>query len=619
MTELFLAVLDRSVIGCYVILAILLIRILFRYSPKRFSYLLWMIAFLALILPIDLVSDFSVRPDLSSVTPSTIVERRQMEEAKQQQVLVPSAPQQASDVIQMEDPAAAEEVWTPDLEQIAAALWASGALALLAWNGLCAIRLRRQLRDARLLHENVYETEVSGAPFAVGLFHPRIYLPYGMDASVQECVLAHERIHVRRRDLWVKLAAYAVLCVHWMNPLVHIAYRCMVKDMEMSCDEAAIAALSVDRRQYANALLQVVARPQNGYALSAFAHGSIKERITHVFAFHRLGKGLGFVLAALVICIAAALLTMPKSERIITTSSVDGLQQLYEYPIEETSDYYNLILQLDFSDAYVLREKEVGSGESSSANVTEDRRLYIPLQTDQSLSFANRSSIDRQVLYENACALFALDPLLTSIQYQLTNSKEDYLITYTPLDTATTVHRCADASAYAALVQQLSDAFAHIGEDAYMSIDEAGNSLEQFLPQAYFEGLNGEHRRQPAPGEIEYSFYGTITPQGENAVAYRADMSFDDQGLTQYRWKYYVHRDLEQPMIDDAQAQELVDRFVAAYRSDSERYAFVKEDLEGHHLFSKGHYETWTAPGEDGLCVIVVDKDLGAICEADFR
>ena len=280
--------------------------------------------------------------------------------------------------------------------------------------------------------------EVSGAPFAVGLFRPRIYLPYGMDASVQECVLAHEQIHVRRRDLWVKLAAYAVLCVHWMNPLVHIAYRCMVKDMEMSCDEAAIAALSVDRRQYANALLQVVARPQNGYALSAFAHGSIKERITHVFAFHRLGKGLSFVLAALVICIAAALLTMPKSERIITTSSVDGLQQLYEYPIEETSDYYDLILQLDFSDAYVLREKEVGSGESSSANVTEDRRLYIPLQTDQSLSFANRSSIDRQVLYENACALFALDPLLTSIQYQLTNSKEDYLITYTPLDTATT-------------------------------------------------------------------------------------------------------------------------------------------------------------------------------------
>ena len=31
MTELFLAVLDRSVIGWYVILAILLLRILFRY------------------------------------------------------------------------------------------------------------------------------------------------------------------------------------------------------------------------------------------------------------------------------------------------------------------------------------------------------------------------------------------------------------------------------------------------------------------------------------------------------------------------------------------------------------------------------------------------------------
>ena len=395
MTELFLAVLDRSVIGCYVILVILLIRILFRYSPKRFSYLLWMIAFLALILPINLVSDFSVRPDLSSVTPSTIVERRQMEEAKQQ-VLVPSAPQQAPDVIQMEDPAAAEEVWTPDLEQIAAALWASGALALLAWNGLCAIRLRRQLRDARHLHENVYETEVSGAPFAVGLFRPRIYLPYGMDASVQECVLAHEQIHVRRRDLWVKLAAYAVLCVHWMNPLVHIAYRCMVKDMEMSCDEAAIAALSVDRRQYANALLQVVARPQNGYALSAFAHGSIKERITHVFAFHRLGKGLSFVLAALVICIAAALLTMPKSERIITTGM---------WSSELTKLVSNALLAQRVSSVNsisALCEKT----EANIDEVTDEELLHTFVSTGISKVVVYRENIDNILGYIHSSEMF---------------------------------------------------------------------------------------------------------------------------------------------------------------------------------------------------------------------
>ena len=43
------------------------------------------------------------------------------------------------------------------------------------------------------------------------------------DGESRACVLAHERAHIRRRDHWVKPAAYLLLAVYWFQPLVWIA------------------------------------------------------------------------------------------------------------------------------------------------------------------------------------------------------------------------------------------------------------------------------------------------------------------------------------------------------------------------------------------------------------
>jgi len=42
---------------------------------------------------------------------------------------------------------------------------------------------------------------------------------------------------LRRRDYLVKFAAYSILCLHWFNPFVWLAFNLMGADMEMSCDE----------------------------------------------------------------------------------------------------------------------------------------------------------------------------------------------------------------------------------------------------------------------------------------------------------------------------------------------------------------------------------------------
>lgn len=51
-------------------------------------------------------------------------------------------------------------------------------------------------------------------------------------------MLAHELIHIRRKDYLIKPAAFLVTVIHWFNPLVWLAFWLMEKDMELSCDEA---------------------------------------------------------------------------------------------------------------------------------------------------------------------------------------------------------------------------------------------------------------------------------------------------------------------------------------------------------------------------------------------
>ena len=62
MLNLFLRVLNLSLIGSYSVLVVLLARLVLQKSPKWCSYLLWGVVFIRLILPVFPESDFSLIP-----------------------------------------------------------------------------------------------------------------------------------------------------------------------------------------------------------------------------------------------------------------------------------------------------------------------------------------------------------------------------------------------------------------------------------------------------------------------------------------------------------------------------------------------------------------------------
>ena len=109
------------------------------------------------------------------------------------------------------------------------------------------------------------------SPMVTGLFRPALLLPsrtpgqgrvgeavlYGPEAL--DAVFRHEAIHVLRGDLWYKLLLLCARTLHWFNPLVWLMVRRAERDLELTCDERAVAGAGPDRRAgYGRAILDAV-------------------------------------------------------------------------------------------------------------------------------------------------------------------------------------------------------------------------------------------------------------------------------------------------------------------------------------------------------------------------
>jgi len=137
--------------------------------------------------------------------------------------------------------------------------WAAGVLACMAWF-VCA-HLAFLRRMGQLTRRGaVYVSAADIGPASVGLLRSRIVVPYDFSqrysASEQALIVAHEQVHIARRDALANLAAACCQCLFWFNPLVHFGVRAMRQDQELACDAAVMARHPQGRRAYAEALLK---------------------------------------------------------------------------------------------------------------------------------------------------------------------------------------------------------------------------------------------------------------------------------------------------------------------------------------------------------------------------
>jgi TonB family protein len=90
-----------------------------------------------------------------------------------------------------------------------------------------------------------------------------------------EMVLMHELAHVRRRDLWWRLAGTLACCLYWFHPLAWWAAAQQRKESEMACDDLVLRGSSSER--YAESLV-AVAREASGHRTPVAVMAMAKPR-----------------------------------------------------------------------------------------------------------------------------------------------------------------------------------------------------------------------------------------------------------------------------------------------------------------------------------------------------
>ncbi len=237
-------------------------------------------------------------------------------------------------------PSAPSTDWQNTLGVVLATVWALGILCMLGCGAISYIKLKKRLQNAVLLYDNVYGSDRIGSPFALGVFRPRIYIPFGLNEEAQGYILAHERYHLKRLDHLVKPLSFAILCVHWFNPLCWLAFNRMSLDMELSCDERVLKQYGDEnmKKKYSKTLLDFAT--DNRYPTPApisFSEGAgAKTRIKHALYWKKPRfwvSAIAILLCAVVLvaCAANAVSNDPSDDTSDDTSKDEAPDRIIDF------------------------------------------------------------------------------------------------------------------------------------------------------------------------------------------------------------------------------------------------------------------------------------------------
>lgn len=308
---LFLKILNMGIGASWLVMAVLLLRLLLAKAPRWANVLLWGIVALRLLCPVLPECSLSLIPSPETVSPNIM-----MEELPTVQTGIPAVNRLVNPRISQSfapAPWASAnplQIWIP----VAALVWITGTAVLLAYTAVSYWRLRKRVDTAVLLRDNIFQNEGVSTPFVLGIWKPRIYLPFQMEGQSLEHVIAHEQAHIRRRDHWWKPMGFFLLAAYWFHPLLWLAYILFCRDIELACDERVIRKLDNGQRaDYTQALLACSASRQRlAPCPLAFGEVGVKKRVKSVMNYKK--PVLGLVAASVIACalLAACFLTNPK-------------------------------------------------------------------------------------------------------------------------------------------------------------------------------------------------------------------------------------------------------------------------------------------------------------------
>ena len=314
MAAVFLKLLNLSISASWLVLAVLVLRLISKRSPKWMNVLLWGIVALRLVLPFSIESALSLIPSAETVSPAVV-----------QFAPAPTITSDVSVIDNAVNPSLSEHfsavptasvnplyVWT----EIAGWVWLIGLGAMLLYALVSYLRLRRRVSVSLPIRDRIYLCDAISSPFILGVVKPHIYLPSGLDEVQRQNVLAHEQAHLARRDHWWKPLGFALLAVYWFNPVLWLAYTLLCRDIELACDERVIRTMDESAVKTYSTVLLACSMPRKAVITCPLAFGEVgvKERVRN--ALHYKKPAFWVVAASVAVCVVVAVcfLTNPPTD-----------------------------------------------------------------------------------------------------------------------------------------------------------------------------------------------------------------------------------------------------------------------------------------------------------------
>lgn len=306
---------ERTLWISIAILFLLVIRPLMKHLPRIGLYVLWIALVVRILCPVDFAGLYRLFPYAQKTASSFQdnvsyggMENHYRLSPEQKAWLAPAisdTPKQSHSITKVQQHKSEKQKTTDVQEALPFAfigsyiihsqllshgcllLWILGFLICLAHLIKSLKRDQKALHNATFIGDGMYLHPLLETSFVAGFIHPRIYLPTQLNDTERTYLLAHEQIHIKRQDFRIKPIAYLAFSLLWFNPLCWLAWHLMMKDMEISCDEAVIRRLDTRQRKYYSHLLLTMASGQKRILNTNTAFGAdiIQERILHVMKY----------------------------------------------------------------------------------------------------------------------------------------------------------------------------------------------------------------------------------------------------------------------------------------------------------------------------------------------
>lgn len=389
MDEIFIKIFNMSLVSLWLILAVIILRLFLKKSPKWIRCVLWAMVAVRLIVPFSFESGFSLVPNAQALNESSYSSTSYI----------------SSDIGDVMENLSADSVEQtentfPDILAIASFVWAAGAVIMFLYMLLSYVILARRLRERIKLRDNIWICDRIKSPFVFGIFKPQIYLLSSMSEEERKYVIAHENTHLKRLDHIWKPLGFLLLCIHWFNPFCWLAYWLFNKDIELACDESVIRELDAKgKKGYSTALLMCSSVRHSASACPlAFGENNIKQRIKCILDYKKPAVRVIVITFAACIAVAVSFMTDPLSAKSASNilKALDSEGSVMPVKLNDT-----VISDLELNKVYSLISEALESDNLDSGYRENIEKIELDETNKEILIYIKNLDESEQEWFEN--------------------------------------------------------------------------------------------------------------------------------------------------------------------------------------------------------------------------